>query len=128
MYNTPAETKRTNHLHLISTSMQSCSLQKRSKETQMLHRALYEFLKIKVSKNTQYAKVNSGECNLLYKFMHKLCVSCRSKKMNLTFSKKRTRSTFAKLEKARLEKLTDLDYFVPRFKMSILCFIHPRGP
>lgn len=54
----------------------------------MLHRALYEFLEIKVSKNTQYAKVNSGECNLLYKFMHKLCVSCRLKQMNLTFLKK----------------------------------------
>lgn len=54
----------------------------------MLHRALYEFLKIKVSKNTQYAKVNSGECNLLYKFMHKLCFVQIEKNESDIFKKK----------------------------------------
>lgn len=67
----------------------------------MLHRALYELLEIKVSKNTRYAKVNSGEFNLLYKFMHKLCVLCRKKQMNLTF--------FLKEQGPRLQSWKKLD-------------------
>lgn len=36
--------------------------------------------------------------------------------------KKRTRSTFAKLEKARLEKLTDLDYFCSKVQNEYFVF------